>query len=56
MYYVASDQLVGTSIVRVIDTEVVFIPMDENNQHYQQYLEWVAEDNVAEEWSPNASE
>jgi hypothetical protein len=55
MYHIASDQLVGTSIVRVVDTEVAFIPMDETNQHYQQYLAWVAEGNTAEEWSPNAT-
>jgi len=25
------------------------IPMDEENRHYQEYLEWVAEGNTAEE-------
>ena len=25
------------------------IPFDENNRHYQEYLEWVAEGNTAQE-------
>ena len=55
MYYTATDQIVGTSIVRVNGDEVAFIPVDESNQHYQQYLAWVAEGNTAEEWNPNAN-
>ena len=27
------------------------IPMDDANTDYQEYLKWVAEGNVAEEWS-----
>ena len=36
-------------IVRVIDTTT--IPFDEENTSYQEYLKWVAEGNVAEEWN-----
>ncbi len=27
---------------------VLFIPVDESNRHYQEYLEWVSEGNTAE--------
>lgn len=50
MYYIATDQIVGTILVRVVDGEVAFIPMDESNKHYREYLVWVSEGNVAEEW------
>jgi len=26
----------------------LYIPIDEDNRHYQEYLEWVAEGNTAE--------
>ena len=40
-------------IVRVSDS--AWIPMNEQNSDYQQYLAWVAEGNTPEEWSPNAT-
>ena len=39
------------SIGKTTDTSngrVLFIPADESNRHYQEYLEWVAEGNTAE--------
>lgn len=33
-----------------------FIPIDEKNLDYQEYLKWVAEGNVAEEWNPGGIE
>lgn len=50
MYYTATDQIVGVSLVRVVGTEVAFISMDETSKYYQEYLAWVAEGNTAEEW------
>jgi hypothetical protein len=35
-------------IKRISDN--VFIPFDEANTDYQEYLKWVAEGNEAEEW------
>ena len=33
----------------LIKSEEISIPFDPNNRHYQEYLEWVAEGNTAEE-------
>ena len=33
------------------DSVVSWIPIDEANKDYQDYLKWVAEGNVAEEWN-----
>jgi hypothetical protein len=33
-----------------------FVPTDEGNRHYQEYLAWVAEGNIAEEWNPEETE
>ena len=30
----------------------LWIPMDEENRNYQQYLAWLEEGNVPEEWQP----
>ena len=32
------------------------IPMNEANLDYRQYLVWVAEGNIAEEWNPNGNQ
>lgn len=29
-----------------------YIPYDENNRHYQEYLEWLAEGNTPEPFEP----
>ncbi len=50
MYKINSEH---KTIIRLSDS--AFIPFDEANTDYKQYLEWVAEGNVAEEWNPNGN-
>ena len=50
MYTLIRDTI-STEIVSVKRlTDNVFIPFDEGNRDYQEYLKWVAEGNEAEEW------
>ena len=49
---------VGTSpiddvefIAKIVDGVISFVPIDPANRDYQEYLEWVEEGNVAEEWA-----
>jgi hypothetical protein len=53
MMYQLAKTLSGEMIVRVADN--AWIPMNEQNSDYQQYLAWVAEGNTAEEWGPDAT-
>lgn len=40
-------------LIGIDEQEIVWwIPQDEASPLYQQYLAWVAEGNVAEEWQP----
>jgi len=48
-------KLVKDPFTNVIETvkmqknsDIIYIPFDEANRHYQEYLEWVAEGNTAE--------
>jgi|TARA_R110000851_G_scaffold31625_1_gene85388 hypothetical protein len=36
-------------IIATVDGVVLIIPMDENNRHYREILQWVAEGNTIEE-------
>lgn len=47
IYKIQTNFLNDKMIVRVEDN--AFIPMDEANKDYQEYLKWVAEGNTAEE-------
>ena len=40
---------VVTCVLTEKDGLVLSIPLSENNRHYQEYLEWVAQGNTAEE-------
>ena len=48
-YFYIRDEL--KYIIKIENDVKYFIPPDPANTDYKQYLEWVAEGNVAEEWS-----
>ena len=50
MIYQIINQEYGYVIKKVIDDKEWFIPVNEANTDYQEYLKWVAEGNEAEEW------
>ena len=50
-YYIIENQY-GTTIVRVHDAVVSFIPDDPANVDWQAYQEWLAEGNTPEPWPP----
>lgn len=37
-----------TMVTKIADNgnDITYIPMDENNRHYQEYLKWLAEGNT----------
>ncbi len=47
---------VDGELVTVKPSESVSIPANPANADYQRYLAWVAEGNVAEEWTQDASD
>lgn len=49
MYQIKTTET-ATVILRTIDS--VWIPCDEANADYQDYLAWVAAGNTAQEWQP----
>ena len=44
--------LISQNHLIVRESDGAYIPTDPANSDYQQYLAWVAEGNVAEEWQP----
>lgn len=40
----------------VVRDDVAWIPMDETNTDYQQYLVWLSEGNTPEPWNPEEVE
>jgi len=50
MYKIYESEYKSKSIVRLLDN--AFIPFDEGNTDYQEYLAWISEGNEAEKWSP----
>ena len=47
IYKLKNDKDTG-ELVTIMKEGVKFIPLDEANKDYQEYLEWVAEGNIAE--------
>ena len=45
------DASVNAYVVAVIDGVAMTVPIDTDNRHYQEILEWVAEGNTIEESS-----
>jgi hypothetical protein len=45
-----SEELGGGSVIKRSDG--LWVPMDDDNTDYQQYLAWLEEGNVPEEWNP----
>ncbi len=39
----------SVSMKATIDGQIMFVPLDPDNRHYQAILEWVAEGNTIEE-------
>ena len=54
LYAVVTQDGVMYGVVRLED--VAHIPLDPANTDYQQYLAWVEEGNVAEEWNSDIIE
>jgi hypothetical protein len=54
-YKVHTSALGGKMIIVETGSEIICIPFDELNTDYLAYLAWVAEGNIAEEWSSDAS-
>lgn len=56
MYQTATDPISGKQSIVLVDT-MLWIPMNEANIDYQQYLAWLAEGNTPEPWeAPNGAE
>lgn len=45
----------GTSYTVIVRSDGAWIPADPANRDYQQYLAWLEEGNVAEEWNPEVN-
>ena len=44
-----TNELIGVTFTDTDNNKIKMIPKDENNTDYQEYLEWVAQGNTAEE-------
>lgn len=53
MYKIFTDKLTNQETA-VVKENGFWIPMDNGNVDYQEYLEWLEEGNAPEPWSPEA--
>ena len=54
IYYTVTNGDPLVAGVVLLRSDGLWIPTDLANRDYQEYLEWVEEGNVAEEWNPDA--
>ena len=54
MYQIATDPISSKQSIVFVDT-MLWIPMDEANTDYQQYLAWLELGNTPEEWNPDGT-
>lgn len=53
MYQITQNQYNQNIIIK---NDIYWIPFDETNIDYQEYLKWLEEGNEPEEWNPTPSE
>lgn len=55
-YYIFKPTGTYETILKVDGDLMLSFPQDPTNTDYQQYLAWLEEGNVAEEWNPEGAE
>ena len=55
-YFVDTTPTGNQIVIWVVEETTYSCLADEANTDYQQYLVWVAEGNIAEEWNPNGNQ
>ena len=56
IYNTRTEDIAGQLEVVIRRSDGLWIPVEPANTDYQQYLAWVEEGNVAEEWNPEGAE